>query len=206
MRSAFYQVLGYFLTPAGLVLLGVLDASIVFMLPLGIDFAVVILAARKPVLFWLYALLATAGSVAGGLVTFWIGCKLGERGLALLIKPSRLARVKQRVSRQAALSVAALGVIPPPFPFTAFVLVSGAVGANPWTFCLMLAASRLVRFLAEAGLAAIYGRRILAWMQSTAFEVIVGALTVLAVAGTLISAVALYRSTRGDRRRVRAAS
>lgn len=206
MRSAFYQVLGYFLTPAGLVLLGVLDASIVFILPLGIDFAVVILAARKPVLFWLYALLATAGSVAGGLVTFWIGRKLGERGLALLIKPSRLARVKQRVSRQAALSVAALGVIPPPFPFTAFVLVSGAVGANPWTFCLMLAASRLVRFLAEAGLAAIYGRRILAWMQSTAFEVIVGALTVLAVAGTLISAVALYRSTRGDRRRVRAAS
>ena len=206
MRSAFYQVLGYFLTPAGLVLLGVLDASIVFMLPLGIDFAVVILAARKPVLFWLYALLATAGSVAGGLVTFWIGRKLGERGLALLIKPSRLARVKQRVSRQAALSVAALGVIPPPFPFTAFVLVSGAVGANPWTFCLMLAASRLVRFLAEAGLAAIYGRRILAWMQSTAFEVIVGALTVLAIAGTLISAVALYRSTRGDRRRVRAAS
>jgi membrane protein YqaA with SNARE-associated domain len=176
------------------------------MLPLGIDFAVVILAARKPVLFWLYALLATAGSVAGGLVTFGIGRKLGERGLALLIKPSRLARVKQRVSRQAALSVAALGVIPPPFPFTAFVLVSGAVGANPWTFCLMLAASRLVRFLAEAGLAAIYGRRILAWMQSTSFEVIVGALTVLALAGTLISAVALYRSTRGDRRRVRAAS
>ena len=48
MRAFFYQVLGYFLTPAGLVLLGALDASIVFMLPLGIDFAVVILAARTP--------------------------------------------------------------------------------------------------------------------------------------------------------------
>lgn len=201
MRAFFYQVLGYFLTPAGLVLLGALDASIVFMLPLGIDFAVVILAARTPALFWLYALLATAGSVAGGLATFWIGRKLGERGLTLLIKPSRLERVKRRASRHAAVSVAALGVIPPPFPFTAFVLASGAVGANPWTFFITLAACRSLRFLAEAGLAAIYGRRILTWMQSTAFEVIVGTLTALAIVGTIVSIVALYRGTRSRRTR-----
>ena len=43
--------------------MGALDSSLIFFLPLGIDFAVIILAARKPELFWLYALLATAGSV-----------------------------------------------------------------------------------------------------------------------------------------------
>ena len=65
MRGLFYSFLGYFLTPVGVLAMGVLDSSLVFFLPLGIDFVVILLAARKPELFWLYALLATVGSVAG---------------------------------------------------------------------------------------------------------------------------------------------
>jgi membrane protein YqaA with SNARE-associated domain len=196
MRSLFYALLGYFLTPAGLVLMGALDSSLIFFLPLGIDFAVIVLAARKPELFWLYAALATAGSVIGAGITFWIGRKVGEHGLVKLMKPSRLERVKNRVSRHAAISVASLAIIPPPFPFTAFVLASGAFGARAWPFLATLGAVRVVRFAAEAGLAAIYGRRILAWMESTVFEVIVGVLIALAIIGTVVSAVAVYRGTR----------
>ena len=55
MRGLFYSLLGYFLTPAGVVAMGALDSSLVFFLPLGIDFVVIIMAARKPELFWLYA-------------------------------------------------------------------------------------------------------------------------------------------------------
>lgn len=196
MRSLFYSLLGYFLTPPGLVVMAALDSSLIFFLPLGIDFAVIVLAARKSELFWLYALLATAGSLIGALVTFWIGRKVGDHGLARLIKPSRLERVKKRIGQRAAAGVAALAIIPPPFPFTAFVLASGAVGADRWRFFSTLAAVRLARFLAEAGLAAIYGRRILSWMQSTAFQVIIGALIVLAVGGTIVSAIAMVRSSR----------
>ncbi|MBW8714198.1 MAG: hypothetical protein JF632_08995, partial [Acidobacteria bacterium] len=58
MRGLFYSRLGYFLTPAGLVLLAALDSSMVFFLPLGIDFVLILLAARQPELFWLYAVLA----------------------------------------------------------------------------------------------------------------------------------------------------
>src|SRR5215204_6571620 len=36
--------------------MGVLDASMVFFLPLGIDFVLIVMTARKPQLFWLYAL------------------------------------------------------------------------------------------------------------------------------------------------------
>ena len=196
MRELFYPFLGYFLTPTGLVLLAALDSSVIFFLPLGIDVAIVVLAARKPELFWLYPLLATAGSVTGGTVTFWLGRTLGEHGLTLLMKPSRVARVKDRISHHAAVSVAALGIIPPPFPFTAFVLASGALGANPWAFLMTLAGVRMVRFLAGAGLAALYGRRILGWMQSTVFEVVVGLLITVAIVGTIVSSVAVYRSTR----------
>ena len=110
MRALFFSVLGYFLTPTGVVLMGVLDASMIFFLPLGIDFVVIIMAARRPELFWLYPLLATIGSVAGAALTFWIGHKGGEVGLARLVNPKRLKHVKARVSRGAAV-VAALAVI-----------------------------------------------------------------------------------------------
>ena len=94
MRAFFFSILGYFLSPLGLVLMGVLDASMVFFLPLGIDFVIIIMAARRPELFWLYTLLATAGSVAGAAGTFWIGKKAGERGLARFVSERRLRWVK----------------------------------------------------------------------------------------------------------------
>ena len=89
MRGLFYSLLGYFLTPAGLVLLGALDSSMMFFLPLGIDFIVILLTARKPELFWLYAILATvrpdgrpqaapvAFDVKDG--AFWIATVAGAR-------------------------------------------------------------------------------------------------------------------------------
>src|SRR5687768_8953059 len=142
MRAFFYSVLGYFLTPWGIVLMGALDSSLIFFLPLGIDFAVIVLSARKPGLFWLYAILATVGSTLGAMLTFWIGRKIGEHGLTRLMKPARLERVKSRVGPHAGISVGALAIIPPPFPFTAFVLASGAFGGSFWTFFATLASVR----------------------------------------------------------------
>ena len=196
MRALFYSLLGYFLTPAGVIAMGALDSSLVFFLPLGIDFVVILLAARKPELFWLYALLATAGSLVGAAGTFWLGRKIGEHGLARLISPNRLKRVQQRINEHAAYSVAALAIIPPPFPFTAFVLTSGAFKVRPLMFFPMLAGVRLLRFGIETSLAAKYGRGILTWMKSSTFEWIVGGFIVLALAGTVASAVAVVRSTR----------
>jgi membrane protein YqaA with SNARE-associated domain len=202
MRTLFHSFLGYFLTPAGLLLLGVLDSSLIFFLPLGIDFVVILLAARKPELFWLYAILATMGSVIGSGFTFWIGSTVGEHGLTRFIKPARLARVRQRVGRSAAVTVGSLAIIPPPFPFTAFVLTSGACRLNGWTFFVTLAGVRALRFGVESGLAAYYGRGIIAWMESPTFTVVVGIMTGIAIVGTLISAVAIYRSTKKGSRQI----
>jgi len=196
MRSLFGPFLGYFLTPAGLVALAALDSSVIFFLPFGIDFVLIILAARHPELFWFYALLATAGSVAGAAATFWMGRTLGEHGLSKFVKPSRLEQVQQRVKKGAAFSVAMLGAIPPPFPFTAFVLTSGALRASALSFLSALAVVRLARFGIESALAARYGRGILAWMESPVFTTVVAALIAVAVVGTVVSLVAVIRSSR----------
>jgi membrane protein YqaA with SNARE-associated domain len=200
MKSIFYSLLGYFLTPAGVLVMGALDASLVFFLPLGIDFVVIIMTARKPELFWLYAILATAGSVIGAATTFWLGRKVGEHGLKKLVRPRTLERVQQRVTHSAAIPIAALGIIPPPFPFTAFILTSGACGLNAWTFLSALGGVRLARFVIEGALAARYGNGIITWMKSPTFTVVVISLAVLAIAGTLISGFAVYRSTRAGKR------
>src|SRR4051812_49840046 len=107
MRGLFYSLLGYFLTPAGLVLLGALDSSMVFFLPLGIDFIVILLTARKPELFWLYAILATVGSIIGAAGAVWVGRKGGGGGLAPVVETARRQRGPERGGERAAGTVAA---------------------------------------------------------------------------------------------------
>ena len=196
MRAFFFSILGYFLTPVGVVLMGFMDASLVFFLPLGIDFVVILMAARKPDLFWLYALLGTIGSVAGAAMTFWIGRKIGEHGLTRFVDERRLERISKKVSGGASASVALLAIIPPPFAFTPFVMTTGALGCNAWPFLSTLTAMRAIRFGIESALARRYGAGILGWMKTSSFKMVVGAFIALALIGTVLSAIALVRSTR----------
>lgn len=195
MRTWFFSVLGYFLSPLGIVGMGILDASMIFFMPLGIDFVVIVMTARKPELFWWYALLATAGSLIGAAGTYWVGKKAGEKGLSRFVRPRRLERVKARVNRGAVV-VAGLALIPPPFPFTPFVLAGGALGMNPWSFFSALGAARILRFGAEAALAYRYGSQILRWMKTPTFQTAVGVFIALAVIGTVVSAVMVYRGSK----------
>jgi hypothetical protein len=92
--------------------------------------------------------------------------------------------------------VAGLGLIPPPFPFTPFVLASGALGMKRWSFLAALAGVRAFRFGIEAALASQYGSGILRWMKTPAFQVTVGVFIALAVVGTIVSAVLVFRGSK----------
>ncbi len=197
MRGAFFAFLGYFLTPAGLVAMGVLDASVVFFLPFGIDFVTILMAARKPELFWLYTLLATVGSTLGSAGTYWLGKSIGKKGLSRFVRERQLQRVKSRLDRGASV-VAALAVIPPPFPLTPFVLGAGAFELSPWAFFGVLIVARAVRFGCETALASHYGSQIIRWMRTPMFMTVVGGLIVIAVIGSVVSGVLLWRSARRD--------
>jgi len=186
---------GAFLTLPGLLVVSALDSSIVFFLPLGNDFLVILMTARRPHEFWLVALLATLGSVLGTAGTYFLGWKVGEAGLGRFVNKRRLDRVRARVDRGAPL-VAALGLVPPPFPYTAFVMASGALELDPWTFFPALSGFRLLRFGIEAILAWHYGTAILRWMKTPVFEWTVGIFIALAVVGTIVSAIVLWRGSR----------
>jgi membrane protein YqaA with SNARE-associated domain len=194
MRSFSQWIIALWATPAGVVVLAALDSTFFFYLPLGIDAAIVFLAARIKS-WWIVPLLATMGSIAGAALTFWIGMKVGEKGLDRYIPPNRLDRIRSRIRNSGAVAIAVLTLIPPPFPFTALILAAGALEVKRTTFFVMLAVFRLIRFATEAALAARYGRQILSWLDSVLFQQIVVFFIGVAIVLTALSIVRLARST-----------
>src|SRR5262249_40202227 len=117
-----------------------------------------------------------------------------------------LLRIRARVRERGAVALAVLDLIPPPFPFTPFVLAAGALDVSARMFFVTLTVCRMLRFGLEAALALVYGPRILTWLDSNVFHGIVAACIVLAVALTLISLLQVIRATRSPSRRGTAAA
>jgi membrane protein YqaA with SNARE-associated domain len=205
MRAVTRWVLSLFLSPVGVVVLAALDSTLFFSLPLGIDTVIIMLSARMRDFAWGIALLASAGSVAGAALTFWMGKKIGEKGLDRYASKKRLDAIRKRVKDSGAFALAVLDLVPPPFPFTLFVLAAGALKVKPVTFFVTLGVCRVLRFGLEAWLAVVYGRRIIRWLDSDLFHDIVGFFIVLAIVLTAVSIYKLVRSTRPARKKRAAA-
>jgi membrane protein YqaA with SNARE-associated domain len=202
MRAFSVWILTLFASKFGVVMLAALDSTLFFSLPFGIDAAVILLAARQRETWWIVPFLATAGSVAGAALTFWMGEKIGEKGLDRWLPARRLEQVRARVNKRGAIPLAIVDLMPPPFPFTPFVLAAGALAVERRLFFTTLVVCRLVRFGIEAALGFRYGRRIIAWMDSDFFRIVIGVLIVVAIALTAFSLVRLWRSSRAVKKRV----
>jgi membrane protein YqaA with SNARE-associated domain len=206
VRSLIHSIVGFLISPAGVVVLAALDSTLFFSLPFGIDAVVIILSARLRGLAWIVPLLATAGSVAGAALTFWMGVKIGEKGLDRYVPRQRLAKVRRTINAKGAVALAVLDLIPPPFPFTPFVLAAGALEVRTSTFFVTLTLCRILRFGVETVLALVYGRHILTWLNSDIFRGVVGVCIAVAVVLTIASVVKLIRTSRGNGNRRRAAA
>ncbi len=200
MTEFFQSLFQFFLSPWGLVAIAALDSSMLFFLPIAVEAAVVILSARHPNLFWAFPLLATAGSLIGSSVTFWMGHKIGESSLEHWVSSQRLEKVRCRIKDKGAIALAIPALLPPPFPLTPFVLACGALSVSRNRFFLTLGALRLVRFGIIAILGRLYGRQVLAILDSSVFKGIVAGFFVLALAGTAYTVYRLIVSTRNHRR------
>jgi membrane protein YqaA with SNARE-associated domain len=196
---SFNAAFGFFLTWWGAFLMAALDATLLFFLPFGIDALIIYLAARDRDLFWIYPLLATAGSMVGAAVTYSIGRAVGDVGLKRIIPERRLARLQKRVSDSGAIALALPALLPPPFPLTPFILTCGALSVNRWRFFSTFASVRLLRFGTEALLARVYGRSVLNVLQAEWFQAVVIGFAVIAVVGSIVSAVVLWKNSHPRR-------
>src|SRR3979411_2961260 len=83
----------------GLLILGFLDSSFLLFLPLGNDLLLVALTARDHRMLPVFAVLATAGSLLGCLLTDWVSRKGGEKGIEKFLSGRRLSYVKRKVKK-----------------------------------------------------------------------------------------------------------
>jgi membrane protein YqaA with SNARE-associated domain len=189
--AAFFFSLGGF----GLLLLGVLDSSFLFM-PLGNDLLVVALTAAHRERMLYYVLMATAGSTIGVEFTRWASARGAEKTLEDKGKGRRMAYIERKVKEHAGLALAIAALMPPPFPFTPFIIVAGALQYPRRKMLAVIAAARTVRFGIEGTLALIYGRRIIRMARAPWVQDLILVLVIVSVAGTVWSLLSLVRKSR----------
>jgi membrane protein YqaA with SNARE-associated domain len=181
----------------GLIPLGLLDNSIV-PLPGSMDVVLIILCARQEEWWFYYALMATAGAVIGGYVTYRLARKGGKQALEGRFPRRQVERVNRIFERWGFSAIAVPALLPPPFPITPFLIAAGAMQYPLKKFLAALAVGRIARYTILGYLSALYGRRIIAFIAKHGHPV---ALTVIC-AVIAIAIVALYflrRSRSGER-------
>jgi membrane protein YqaA with SNARE-associated domain len=144
----------------GLIALGLLDNSFV-PLPGSMDALTVVLAAAKKTWWPYYALMATAGSIIGGYLTYRLGRKGGEQALERRVTKSKVKKLHAAFEKGGFTAVFFPALLPPPVPIVPFLLAAGAMNYSPRKFLASLAAGRAIRYFLLAFLASIYGRAIL---------------------------------------------
>ena len=75
--------------------------------------------------FWLYCLLAAAGSAVGGLLPYGLGRAGGELFLLKHVNRNHYERIRARFERQEFLAMMIPSMLPPPTPWKAFVFAAG---------------------------------------------------------------------------------
>lgn len=141
----------------GLFAIALLDSALI-PLPGGPDAVMLLLSTQNPARMPLYALGATAGSVLGCVILYYISKRAGRRALEKF-PPQKQARVKELVDRYDVLSVLVASVLPPPFPFKLFVITAGVFRLSLVRFAAAVAVGRAFRFFLEGFLAVRYGEQ-----------------------------------------------
>jgi membrane protein YqaA with SNARE-associated domain len=140
----------------GLFLVAFVDAS-VLSLPEVNDVLVVYMVTKQPSFLLYYAAMATAGSIGGSLVVYFVGRKGGEALLRRQFKSHQVERVLRTFRRYGVAAVIVPSMLPPPVPFKLFVLGAGVAGMSAGTFCWAVGVGRGVRYVVEGVLAYYYG-------------------------------------------------
>lgn len=170
----------------GLVILGILDSSFLFV-PIGNDLLLVVLVAKRHEFYPVYVAAAALGSALGVLVLDLVTRKEGEEGLMRVMGQRRFTYLEKKLAKEVWVAIIIACLAPPPFPFTP-VMAAASAFQYPRTRLLGLVfGGRVIRF-SLVGLAAIFfGEGILRIARAPEFFWFVVGFIVLCSIGSAIS-------------------
>jgi len=139
--------------------------------------------------FWLYILMASAGSALGSLVMYAIGRAGGEALLLRKMRPERYQRIHRQFEEHEFLTLMLPAMLPPPAPFKLFVLAAAAFEVRLRDFLLAIFFGRVVRFAILAFLVLVFGPYAIHFVRSLVREnlpLVLGAVAAAVLIGLVI--------------------
>jgi len=129
----------------GIGAIAVLDSSSI---PVPMDAILAVYVWNDKPHFWLYCLMAAAGSAVGGLLPYGLGRAGGELFLLKRINRAKFEKIRDRFQRQEFLAVMIPSMMPPPAPWKMFIFASGVFEMRIPVFLLAVFVGRMLRWLA----------------------------------------------------------
>jgi len=169
----------------GLIPLGLLDNSPI-PIPGAMDVATILLSARQAQLWIYYALMATAGSLLGGFLSYRLARKGGKEALERRFPRRKMGKIYKAFERWGFAAIAIPALLPPPMPMVPFLFAAGALQYPVKKFLVALTLGRLARYAILAYLGARYGRQILSLVTKHVNPVVIAVIVAIMAAGGLV--------------------
>src|ERR1700733_2001166 len=184
----------------GLILLGIADNSLI-PLPGSTDFVTILLAAHRREPYLYYTIMATAGAVLGGFLTYRMARKGGKETLEKRFSQRKVKKVYAIFERWGFAAVAIPAILPPPFPITPMLLAAGAMQYPTKKFLTALSVGRGIRFTILGYLGYHYGRNIVKFFAQYYWPVMI-ALIIFSLAGGLYGLYQYKRRQKGEQPKI----
>jgi membrane protein DedA with SNARE-associated domain len=149
----------------GLILLALADNSVV-PLPGSMDALTIILSANQKEWWPYYAAMATIGAMLGGYVTYALGRKGGKEALEKKLPRQKAEKVYEIFNKYGFWSLFVPSLLPPPVPFSPFLIAAGALQYSRKNFFIAVGLGRAIRYTALACLGSVYSRQIFGFFHN----------------------------------------
>src|SRR2546423_3085696 len=164
------------------------------------DAAVIILSAHQKGWWWYYALMATIGGIVGGYVTYGLARKGGKEALAKKLPRQKAEKVRNTFEKYGFWSLFVPALLPPPVPFTPFLIAAGAMKYSRKKFFIAVGAGRTIRYGALAYLGSMYSKQIFSFFHNY-YQPIFWTFLTLTLAGGIVGAFFIWKRKRQRQRK-----
>ena len=161
------------LGPFGLFIVAFMESSF---LPIPPDLLIIALVLIDKSSWWFFAIVATAGSVLGAFLGYYIGMKGGRPVLNKLAGKKKTEKVQRYFDRYGNWAIGIAGFTP--IPYKIFTIAAGVFRHNIWHMTAVSIISRGARFLLVAAVVMLWGEEIIMAMDNY-----IAALTALMIIG-----------------------
>src|SRR5579884_363839 len=169
-------------------------------MPLGNDLLVVGLTVRHHDRLPYYAVMAAIGSVLGCLVVDFVCRGIAQEKLDKLVSRKRIDYVHKKMEKRGGWVLAMAALMPPPFPFTPFLMAASTLEYPRVRLVSIIGATRLARFAIIGGLAVVFGQQIIGMAKTPTFEWTIGCFVAICIVGSVISVARWFMVARGGRK------